>query len=559
MKYKGKDRFKIELEWFVNAKLKKYCRYYNKLWDYYYERVLLNGNLDYEERLFNNDDKEMFKNERLEIEKSSKYPQLTNHEICHEMFWNAFRGSSKMFIQMPDLSKCNMFENNSAEVITLQCSLLTLQMVNYDIMMFNAMKNTEDEDYKNAAIRHYRPYFFSFVAEIKYKEYKELKEIQHRLKNKRSDFRDMEAEEIPYMWMECTFNPAYKRSINLSGYVIQSASNIDKITTDLSIIEDDNTNIKTIKKILDTYQLSSSCIKDDNEFIELLEKNIGNKTISAIDVYKVGNGNCVFAQTNNKHEGFFYDIGFNYRHRPQKITNGVTYNYSNTMRQIVKNNPSFYILSHWDMDHIAGISAAGKTFFDKDWFAPDCYDACMDAKRLAIYLDLKNHLYLADRHRGNSNSSGRLIGRAIEIKDDTSKILATYKLYMGEKASCDKSRPNCEGIVIEYNIYLKEKVVLMMGDVNYTSFNKARKNEKLIADSKIDYLIVPHHGSQHTDYKELTSGKSLLKGELAIICCTNDTSCNRPNPDHLNELKKRFKVVTTEEVKGRKVSKTIHL
>ena len=536
MYYKGKNRFKIELEWFVNVRLKNYCWYYNELWEAYYERAPVNKNLENKEFLFNS-----------VVEKFSKFSKLTNHEICHEMFWNAFRSRSKMFIQIQDFNKCDMFDNDGEEVITLQCSLLTLQMLDYDMIMFNAMRNIEDEDYRQAAMRHYRPYFFGFVAEIGHDTYIKLKEIQCRLNDKNKE--NKENKESPYLWMECTFNPDYRGSINLSGYVIQSASNIDKINADLSIIEDNNTDIKMIKKILDTYQLSSSCIKDDNEFIELLEKNIGNKTISAIDVYKVGNGNCVFAQTNNKYEGFFYDIGFNYRHRPQKITNGVTYNYSNTMRQIVKNNPSFYILSHWDMDHIAGISAAGKTFFDKDWFAPDCYDACTDAKRLAIYLDLKNHLYLADRHRGNSNSSGRLIGRAIEIKDDTSKILATYKLYMGEKASCDKSRPNCEGIVIEYNIYLKEKVVLMMGDVNYTSFNKARKNEKLIADSKIDYLIVPHHGSQHTDYKKLTSCKPPLKGEIAIICCTNDTRCNRPDPWHLKELEKRFEVITTEESK----------
>lgn len=555
----GNNKFKIELERFVTTKLRNYFMKYYYLLDYdrYYS---------IEEHLFNYGYKEKFNNEELKIEESYKYPQLTNHEICHEMFWNAFRGRSKMFIQMSDLSKCNVFENNSAEVITLQCSLLTLQMVDYDIMMFNAMKNTEDEDYKNAAIRHYRPYFFSFVAEIEHKEYEELKKIQCRLKDKRSDFLDTEDEETPYIWMECTFYQTNKRSINLSGYVIQSASNIDKITTDLSIIEDENTDIKTIKRILDTYKLDSSCTKDDNKFIELLENSIGNKTISSIDVYKVGNGNCVFARTDNTNGGFFYDIGFNYRHRPMKITNGVTYNYSNTMRQIVKNNPSFYILSHWDMDHIAGISAAGKSFFDKDWFAPDCYDACTDAKRLAIYLDLKNNLYLVNRHCRNSNSSGRLIGRPIEIKDGTSKILATYKLYMGEKAGCDKSRTNCEGIVIEYKSYSKKKnqrkkVVIMMGDVNYTSFNKARNNnqEPLVADSQIDYLIAPHHGSQHTDYKELTSGKSLLNGELAIICCTNDTHCNRPNPDHLNELKKRFKVITTEEIKGRKVSEIIRL
>lgn len=36
-------------------------------------------------------------NER-QSEKQYSFPQLTNHEICHEMFWNAFRGRSKMYI-----------------------------------------------------------------------------------------------------------------------------------------------------------------------------------------------------------------------------------------------------------------------------------------------------------------------------------------------------------------------------------------------------------------------------------------------------------------------------
>lgn len=82
------------------------------------------------------------------------FPQLTNHEICHEMFWNAFRGRSKMYIQIQDLRfDENIFSNkpdkiidgnkikgeDENEVITLQCSLLTLQMLDYDIMLFRAM------------------------------------------------------------------------------------------------------------------------------------------------------------------------------------------------------------------------------------------------------------------------------------------------------------------------------------------------------------------------------------------------------------------------------------
>lgn len=309
-----------------------------------------------------------------------------------------------------------------------------------------------------------------------------------------------------------------------------------------------------VKSILKGYKLRDSCVKDDASFIQLIEKKLKNNRLSAIDVYKIGNGNCVFAQGMDKDVSFFYDIGFNYRHRPQKIVPGVSYSYINTMKRIYVKNPSFFILSHWDMDHIAGSAAARKDFLDKDWFAPDCYDACVDAKRLAKYLDMNNRLYLAKRPSKERTLSGRLIGYPIIINSTTSpsKTLAIYRLYMGEKETCDRSNPNCEGIVIEYVDVAKKKNVLMMGDVNYASFNKARlvSAKKSFADTQIDYLIVPHHGSEHTAYKQITdSGKTVKKGTQAIICCTNEPASNRPNDRHREELEKRFgyNVFTTEE------------
>ena len=249
---------------------------------------------------------------------------------------------------------------------------------------------------------------------------------------------------------------------------------------------------------------------------------------------------------------FFYDLGLHYRSRPPRTVSGRgrKYIYSSTMREIRQKDPSFVILSHWDMDHIAGNTAAKKSIFDKDWFAPDCQDACADAQRLAKYLHLKKHLFLASRDAAHT---GRMIGRPIQICGDSqpSQVLTDYRLYMGRKANCDTSRPNCEGIVIEYVDLTKGKRVLMMGDVNYASFNLARAAippDPLFADMQIDYLIAPHHGSEHTDYEKITEGRAPKRGAMAIICCTNDTSINRPNFDHKQELKKRFdKVYTTEE------------
>lgn len=556
MDEKGKKRFMMDVEKFVVTRLRHFSPF---LYNYNHESSV-------EERFELMD--ELWERHQRGYRKNwgelADFHRLTNHEICHEMFWNAFRNRSKMYIQIKDLSSDEdaLFHKSDEvvgtnqikgdvenEVITLQCSLLTLQMLDYDIMMFRAMNDSEDEEYREEARRFYRPYLFSYVAEINQETYDKLRELQNNIKG---NSLNKVNEQNPYLWLTCTFNPPIGTPvIDLDGYVVQSASSINKIKEELHIIEDEETPIATINSILGAYTLSNFCLKDDNDFINAIREKLDSSRLSTIDVYKLGNGNCVYAQGMNSNVSFFYDIGFNYRHRPKKIAPGVTYSYIDTMKEICAKTPSFLILSHWDMDHIAGSAAASKAIFDEDWFAPDCYDACIDAQRLAKYLDLKEHLLLAKRRPRRGTLPARLIGQ-IDVKNGSVSpaILATYRLYMGKKASCDGSRPNCEGIIIEYTDRITGKVVLMMGDVNYTSFNKARtaNKEPSLADTHIDYLIAPHHGSEHTDYEQITaSGTIIRKGIQAIICCTNNEAANRPCHEHREELEKRFNVITTEE------------
>lgn len=558
MDEKGKKRFLWELEKFVVTRLRLFWIFPDS--EDYISSV--------EKRFAYMDD--LWKGYEYRYGKSQgelvAFSKLTNHEICHEMFWNAFRGRSKMYIQIKNLrSDEDVFSHRTDEiaysdgkgegeneVVTLQCSLLTLQMLDYDLMMFRAMNSTEDEEYREEAQRFYRPYLFSYIAEINRDKYERLRELQRKMEGNSPYEED---EQSLFLWLACTFNPnTHVSTIDLDGYVVQSASSINKIRAELYIIEDEVTPVELVNSILDGYKRSDSCLKSDSTFINSIKKKLGNVRLSTIDVYKVGNGNCVFAQGVDRNVSFFYDIGFNYRHRPQKIAPGVTYSYIDTMKEVYTKEPSFFILSHWDMDHIAGSAAARKDFFDKDWFAPDCYDACTDAQRLAKYLDLKKHLFLAKRRPRKGTFPGRLIDQ-IDIKSSpaSSTILATYRFYMGKKDKCDSSYPNCEGIVIEYTDKTNGKVVLMMGDVNYSSFNKARavNREPSFAYTQIDYLIAPHHGSEHTDYEKITaSGTIIKKGIKAVICCTNNEKMMRPCKEHREELKKRFgdNVITTEEI-----------
>lgn len=482
--------------------------------------------------------------------------QLTNHAICHEMFRHAFQNRSKMYIQVKDLRRgqegetpfCHQSDGED-QVVTLSCSLLTTQMLDYDAMMFEAMSDEEDPEYSEAARRFYRPYLFSYVMELDKSRYDELRKLQESVAEEPQREDNLSD---PYLWLACTFTSDSKSSgISLDGYVVQSASRISKIKAPLYIkTEDPATSRRMAKSILDMYKLDSSCLEDDASFIQKLQWKLGHELLSTIDVYKVGNGNCVYAQGESGDMSFFYDIGFHYRHRPKIIVPGRLYSYVESMKRIYAQKPSFFILSHWDMDHIAGSAAARKDFLDRDWFAPDCWDACADAKRLARYLDLKKHLILAKRPMSGV-AAGRCIGK-VEVKRSaaSSQILATYRFYMGQKAPCDSSLPNCEGIVIEYTDQIAKRRVLMMGDVNYASFNTARSaNHHLeLADTPIDYLIAPHHGSERTGYEKITDGKAPIKGRLAILCCTNRPDENRPNQGHKDELMKRFgvNVLTTE-------------
>lgn len=87
-------------------------------------------------------------------------------------------------------------------VITRSCSLLTTQMLDYDMMMFEAMSNEEDRKYREEARRFYRPYLFSYVMELDVKKYDALRELQERVAEE-SWWRENRSD--PYLWLVCTF------------------------------------------------------------------------------------------------------------------------------------------------------------------------------------------------------------------------------------------------------------------------------------------------------------------------------------------------------------------
>ena len=465
MRYRSCEEFNRELEKFILTRLRPSQSFFQISDIEVFEKDI---EMSASERLDFID--EFWGNYNYMVDKRLSYfNRLTNHIICHEMFRNAIEGRSRVFIQVPtrifDKPADIKFQEESEgenNAVIVSCSLLTLQILDYDLMMFRAI-NSQNVEYSNSAKHHYRPYLFSFVAELDRQKYDKLLDLFEKAKNREYILPDSENDS--FLWLECTFGTdIIEPHFDIDGYVIQSASRMEKYKAKLKIIENESV-YYTIKKSILDYNLPDDHCICDSEFIDMLKSRLD--CLSAIDVYKIGNGNCVLAKDTQGDSLFFFDIGFNYGHRPGIISPGTLYNYSDSMKEILANDPSFLILSHWDMDHIAGSYAAKKDILDKDWFAPCCFDACTNTKRLAKYLYLNGKLHCISR-----KAPGRQIGASIIIDKDPFK--ASYTLYMGAKAACDSSYANCEGIVMEYKNLQKNKTILMMGDVNYESYNKAR-------------------------------------------------------------------------------------
>lgn len=239
----AKKRLNIEIERFVNDILLS-PDYFVKDTNY---KLDSNADIVYSEnnsnklieksyKLDTTDDIETSINKRKELveEYIANSPQMTNHEICHQMFRNAFRGRTKMFIQMYNCMKSNIEE----DIITVQYSLVTSQMLKYDQMMLKAMNDKNDNEYRNEVLKYYRPYFFSFIAEIKRSEYESIKNLHEELYSK-------DRMDDSYIWMQCSFLPPNDEHIKLSGYVAESASNFDKIKAELYLIKNKNFSQKT--------------------------------------------------------------------------------------------------------------------------------------------------------------------------------------------------------------------------------------------------------------------------------------------------------------------------
>lgn len=427
---------------------------------------------------------------------------LEHEKKCKKMFDDIMAGIS-LYISVERMVSENEFGETCINKISLEntqhvrISILTDEIIEYD---FEMLKGETLNKFSNG----YRPYFVSFIVELKKEN---LEEIE-KLGNDWCSGRYVKEEEH-----------AGEAGIIVNGVLEMSASPVNYLDGRLLVFTDKELDQSVLDKINNTYNPRNFTFTSSSE-VEKILNNAWSKDIpKTIDIYNVGHGNADYIRGNKRR--ILYDIGYNYRTFPSRCNT----RFLRAALAIRYMKPSCVILSHWDLDHIIGCAYAHKDVFDVKWVAPhlvsskDCY-ASTNSIRLAHYLSVLGNLCLVDREQKNKLIATITGGAGI-----------SFKLWLGSGTSMLTPK-NREGLLIEIDDTNKMfPHILLAGDVPY-------KCMPYILNNKIEFMHVPHHCSN----MEMDELKKLPGDGICAVVSTNrkkDMTLNYDNAHH-QELENKF-------------------
>ncbi|WP_415329486.1 hypothetical protein [Clostridium perfringens] len=388
----------------------------------------------------------------------------------HEMFLNKIKpypfhkdGCKEVYIKVVDIEDIDDIEklNDKYERkkdYNIQITLINEDMINYDSEFF--MGDNMEE--------YYRPYFYEFyVNDINERTLKFL------YKNKGK-------------WLKGNIEQYhFYKNRNDAFYVVKgkvffSASPFQTKSTYL-IIKDKGMPEELYNRYISTYDVSSAIVLPGEDrfdkMCKYLSDNVNSNNFN-IKIYNVGQGNCVYIYS-KKNKRILFDIGFN---KNPNSSDWYDKNIKRSKKAIMRMKPHLNILSHWDMDHIIGVTFASKEMFNHPWIAPNILElrsVSASAARLAKYLCWKKQLYLiGEKYLGNSVfiSKGFNIWRG---KGRDNSGLPNYGL----------NKANNFGLIIELTGI---NSMILPGDCEYKMFPDFLLNNI----DRYNYLMVPHHCSK---------------------------------------------------------------
>ena len=347
-------------------------------------------------------------------------------------------------------------------------SVVTPLMAYIDNRYF--VSGNKNDNVDNIWWNDYRPYYYEFTANLSNDEFLLFKEKIKKLKEK-SEFDN----KGPF-WFKAKLKNISKDNpgkfigiLNFCGS--SSHSDILEITSFMPID-------KELRKLLnDPYHLKIRANK--NNCIKYLNQYFSPVTQFRINVYNVGQANCIYIEDKNSTKRFFFDYGkpndaYINRKQHLKIINPDVQpntNVSINLERIRLLPRDLIIVSHWHSDHFVAFEDLYDYGVNSVWILPriDIKYDIKSAARLLNYLVLKH----AEVYYLNSNG----------------KLFDKNGIQLLSSSASRRSDPNTRSLM------LRIKDTVFSADCLYEFWPDELKNNL----SDVIRLVVPHHCSQ--EYK----------------------------------------------------------
>ena len=325
----------------------------------------------------------------------------------------------------------------------------------------------------------------------------------------------------------------------LEGMVLFANSPIIRKTCWLAIsqeVEDfrgaDKQNKNFLKNYIYKFPTENySCFNDIFTDIENLKSVSGT-------VYNVGQGSAMSLNLGNTR--LLFDIGESKNPKGNEKTL-----IENAYKEINTQVWPFIILSHWDLDHIFGVTRLNKSVFKETiWVAPhpklveNAYFS-LSALRLCAFLLSRQRIHLID----NKNNFNHVV---TENQD------GSFKLWQGSCTYTKNGIRNNIGLIIELcinNSPQYETHLLFTGDCAY------KKMPISIFTKTYDLVVVPHHGSKEAISRNRNVA-TLPKGKFCSVSGNNgkaiisygENTYGHPSPECMEDLRaKGFVFLSTRD------------
>lgn len=395
-------------------------------------------------------------------------------------------------------------------------SLVNRAMIEVDEKFYKDVLNKSDE------ISYYTPYIYGFMAKVDANNKEVIKKI---IKENRQQ---MQKGYLPCKLTTSNsgFDPSAKA---LRGISFFSASPFIYKGRTLVFLNGDNEDIpkelldcrskETMKRIRNQSQIEANRL---NEYLP------SRRSKGIIKIYNVGQAECSYFTSNSSK--IMFDIGVDKKWlyedgSGENVPSVIKKNYND----ICKCSPKVIFLSHWDADHIIGVSLL-RNGFPNLWVAPDILERAAiprGAARLHNYLCYKKQLLTV-------------------LKKFNGKLFERYDFLSIYKGNPNRENANNNHgiiVVISENNYRNEKIIFP-GDCEYEAWPENLD----ITQHSYKVLMVPHHGAQMPLGEPLITNRCAER-KFAIFSYGEENQYQHPFGEHVWKLQKlyNYEVIRTAE------------